>query len=112
VVAIGLILFVGALAAAATLFIQNRGGSAVQVHVFGHTLTLQPYSIMAAGAALALVALIGIAVMRMGTARTRDLRKQRDALIAENARLAHGEAGPPSSFFFDTFGGDQTKGSE
>ena len=94
-VAIGLLLFAAALGAGAALFMQNRGASAAQVHVFGHTLTLQPYSIMAAGAAIAVVALLGIAVMRRGAARARRLRVQRDR--------------SESAFFFETFAGGQVR---
>jgi hypothetical protein len=98
VVAVGLLLFAGALGSAATLFMQNRAASAVHVHVLGHSLTLQPYSIMVAGAVIALVGLVGIAVMRRGAGRARRLRRQRDAL--------------QSSFFFETFGDDQAGGAE
>lgn len=48
-----------------------------------------------AGALLALVALIGIVAMRTRAARARELRRQRDAL--------------QSSFFFETFAGNQTE---
>jgi hypothetical protein len=112
VVAIGLLLFAGALGGAATLVIQNGAESAVRIHVFGHSLTLQPYSIMAAGAAIALLALIGIVLMRMGAGRARRLRRQRSALLAENARLSGNEAGAQSSFFFETFGGDKAEDPE
>jgi hypothetical protein len=97
VVAIGLVLFAVALGAGATLFVQNRGETAVQVHVLGHTLTLQPYSIMVGGAAIAVVAVIGIAVMRMGAVRARRLRIERDWA--------------QSAFFFEeTFAGDPAEG--
>lgn len=95
-VAIGLLLFAAALGAGATLFMQNRGEGAVQVHALGHTLTLQPYSIMAVGAVIAVVALLGITVMRRGATRARRLRRQRDQL--------------ESAFFFETFAGDPADG--
>jgi hypothetical protein len=98
VVAIGSLLLAAALAAGATLFMQNRGAGAVQVHVLGHTLTLQPYSIMAVGAAIAVIGLLGIAVMRRGAVRARRLRMQRDR--------------SESAFFFETFAGDPTEGPE
>jgi hypothetical protein len=96
-VAIGLVLFAVALGAGATLLMQNRSETAVQVHVLGHTLTLQPYSIMVAGAAIAVVAVIGIAVMRRGAVRARRLRVERDRA--------------QSAFFFEeTFAGDPAEG--
>lgn len=111
-VAIGLLLFAGALAAATALVVQNRGENPVRIHAFAHTVTLQPYSILAAGAVIAVIALIGVAVMRSGAARSRQLRRERDALLAENARLAGRATGADSSFFFDTFADDQTASAE
>jgi membrane protein implicated in regulation of membrane protease activity len=96
VVAIGLLLFAAALGAGATLFMQNRGEGAVQVHALGHTLTLQPYSIMVVGAVITVVALLGIAAMRRGASRARRLRRHRDRL--------------ESAFFFEELAGDQTEG--
>lgn len=106
-VAIGFLVFAGSIAVAAALVMQNRGGTPVQVHAFAHTVTLQPYSILAAGAAIVVAALIGVALMRRGTGRVRRLRREIDQLLAENARLSDLAAGPESSFFFDTFPDDR-----
>jgi len=59
---------------------------------------LQPYSIMAVGAVIVVVALISIAVMRRGAGRARRRRRQRDRL--------------QSAFFFETFGDDLTVGPD
>lgn len=110
-VAIGFLLFAGALGVAAALVTQNRGENPVRVHAFSHTFALQPHSILAVGAAIALIALIGVAVMLRGAARARQIRRERDQRLAENARLADRGAVPESSFFFDTFA-DQSDGPE
>jgi hypothetical protein len=100
-----------AIATATALVVQNRSQSAISVHAFNHTVALQPYSIMAAGAVIALIALIGFALMRMGAGRVRRLRQELDTLRAEYAQLAGRGADPESSFFFETFGDDRRDGS-
>ena len=99
-VGIGLLLLAGALAAAGALVMQNSTEGAVRVHVFGNIWELQPHWILAAGAAIAVIAMIGIAMMQAGAVRSREIRRERDELLAENARLS-GRTTESESFFFD-----------
>jgi hypothetical protein len=101
VVGIGLLLLAGALGAAGALVMQNRSEGAVRVHVFGNVWDLQPHWILAAGAGVAVIAMIGVAMMQVGAARSREIRRERDELLAENARLNGRTAESESSFFFD-----------
>ena len=100
-VGIGLLLLAGALGAAGALVMQNRSEGAVRVHVFGNVWELQPHWILAAGAGVAVIAMIGVAMMQVGAARSREIRRERDELLAENARLNGRTAEAESSFFFD-----------
>ena len=101
-VGIGLLLLAGALGAAGTFVMQNRSEGAIRVHVFGSVWDLQPHWILAAGAGIAVIAMVGVALMQVGVARSREIRRERDELLAENARLngRTAESQPPS-FFFD-----------
>jgi hypothetical protein len=101
VVGIGLLLLAGALGAAGVLVMQNRGEGSVRVHVFGNIWDLQPHWILAAGAGVAVIAMIGAVMMQVGAARSREIRRERDELLAENARLNGRTAESESSFFFD-----------
>lgn len=105
-VTIGLLFFAGAIGTATALAVQNRGQDTVSVHAFNHTLALPPYSIMVVGAAIAVIAVIGLALMRMGAGRVRRLRHELDALRAEYARLTDGSTDPDASFFFENFDQD------
>lgn len=107
-VAIGLLFFAGAIGAATALVLPDRGQGAVPVHVFDHTLWVQAYSIMAAGAAIAVIALIGLAMMRSGARRARRLRDEVDSLRTEHARLTGRDSEPEPSFFFETFPEDRS----
>jgi hypothetical protein len=101
VVGIGLLLLAGALGAAGALVMQNRGEGSVRVHVFGNIWDLQPHWILVAGAGVAVIAMIGAVMMQVGAARSREIRRERDELLAENARLNGRTAESESSFFFD-----------
>lgn len=103
-VAIGLLIFAAAVGTATALVVQNHGQSAISVHAFNHTLALQASSLVAAGAAIAVTAVIGLALMRLGAGRTRRLRHELVALRAEYARLTGRPADPEASFFFEAFG--------
>ena len=105
-VTIGLLFFAGAIGTATALAVQNRGQDAVSVRAFDHTLALPPYSIMVVGAAIAVIAVIGLALMRMGAGRVRRLRHELDTLRAEYARLTDRCTDPESTFFFENFDQD------
>jgi len=87
VVVIGLILFAAAAAATAVLIIQKRGDGLVQVRAVGHRWLLPEHRIVTAGLAVAFVGLVGVAMMRHGAARRRQIRREQAELVAENDRL-------------------------
>ena len=101
VLVIGLLLFATAAASAIILIVQNRG-SVVQVRALGHSWTGHLYWLLVAGLIIALVGVLGLALLRGSAARARRLRRQRATLLVGNARLServrdHGR----SSFFAD-----------
>ena len=75
-VAIGLLFFAAAVGGGTALVVQNHGQGAVSVHAFNHTLALQESSLMAAGTAIAVTAVVGLALMRLGAGRARRLRHE------------------------------------
>jgi hypothetical protein len=102
VLIIGLILLAAAVASAVILIVQNRG-SVVGVHALGHTWTGRLSWVLVAGLIIAVVGVVGLAILRGGAARSRRLRRQRAALLAENERLSERVRDPArSSFFADT----------
>lgn len=96
---IGLIVFAAAVASAVILIVQNRG-SVVGMHAVGHTWTGHLYWVLVAGLFIALVGVVGLAILRGGAARARRLRRQRTALLAENRRLSERVLDPATSSFF------------
>lgn len=66
------------------------------MHALGHAWTGHLFWVLVAGLILALVALLGLALMRRGAARARRLRRERATLLAENERLSD----PSQSPFF------------
>jgi hypothetical protein len=99
VLIVGLIVFAAAVASAVILIVQNRG-SVVGVHALGHTWTGHLYWVLVAGLIIALVGVVGLAILRGGAARARRLRRQRAALLAENKRLSERVRDPATSSFF------------
>ncbi len=99
---IGLVLFATAVGSAIILIVQNRG-SVVQVRALGHTWTGHLYWLLVAGLIIALIGVLGLALLRRSAARARRLRRQRAALLSENERLSERVRDPGrSSFFADT----------
>jgi hypothetical protein len=86
VVVIGLVLFAAALAAA-MLIVQNRD-STFPVHGLGHTWEWHPYWVLVAGLSIALVGVLGVALMRAGAVYARRLRRETAKLLAERAALS------------------------
>jgi membrane protein implicated in regulation of membrane protease activity len=96
---IGFALLVVGLAAGADVMAQNHGGS-VRVHAIGHVWATTPAMLVAVGAVAALVAVVGVLLLRDGLSRrrrinqeVRDTARQRDELAARvteehRARLA------------------------
>jgi hypothetical protein len=102
VLIVGLILFAAAVASAVILIVQNRD-SVPQVHALGRDWTGHLYWVLVAGLIIALVGVLGLAILRYGTTRARRLRRQRAALVAENERLSDQVHDPATSpFFADT----------
>jgi hypothetical protein len=101
-VILGLALFAAAVAAAVILIVQNREGS-VHLHAVGQVWTVHIYWIVVAGLVIALVGVIGAAIIRAGIARNLRLRREHAELLAQNRRLAErlGESAG-SSFFADS----------
>jgi hypothetical protein len=85
-VVIGLILFAAAVAAAIIGIVQNRN-LVVDVHALGQTWSVHVYWVLVAGLVIAVVGLLGLAIMNGGAARARRLRRERRALARENKRL-------------------------
>jgi hypothetical protein len=86
VIVLGFILFAVAVAAALVLIVQNRG-DIVTLHALGNTWNVHLYWLLALGAIVVVVALLGLAMMRGGSARARRLRRERKSLSVENERL-------------------------
>jgi len=102
VLIIGLIVLAAAVGWAVILIVQNRG-SVVGVHALGYTWTGHLYWVLVAGLIIALVGVVGLAILRRGAARARRLGRQRAGLLAENERLIERVRDPAkSSFFADT----------
>jgi hypothetical protein len=101
VLVVGLILLAAVIASAVILIVQNRG-TLVPVHAFGHTWTGDVYWLVLAGLFIALVGVLGLALVRAGAARAGRLR-QRAAVAAENPLASERVRDPAtSSFFADT----------
>jgi hypothetical protein len=84
---VGLILFAAAGAAAGIGIVENRH-LVIDVHALGQTWTVHVYWVLVAGMAIAVVGLLGLAMMKTGALRARRLRRERRALARENARLS------------------------
>jgi hypothetical protein len=99
VLIIGLVVLAAAVGSTVILIVQNRG-SVVGVHALGHSWTGHLYWVLVAGLVIAVVGVVGLAILRAGAARSRRLRRQRAALLAENKRLSERVRDPAKSPFF------------
>ena len=84
---VGLILFAAAAAAALIGIVQNRN-HVIDVHALGQTWTMHAYWVLVAGLVIAVVGLLGLAIINRGAERSRRLRRERRALARENRRLS------------------------
>ena len=84
---VGLILFAAAVAAAIIGIVQNRH-LVIDVHALGQTWTVHAYWVLVAGVIVAVVGLLGLAIINRGAERSRRLRHERRALARENRRLS------------------------
>ena len=84
---VGLILFAAAVAAAIIGIVQNRH-LVIDVHALGQTWTMHAYWVLVAGLIVAVVGLLGLAIINSGAERSRRLRRERRALARENRRLS------------------------
>ena len=84
---VGLILFAAAVAAAIIGIVQNRH-LVIDVHALGQTWTMHAYWLLVAGLIVAVVGLLGLAIINRGAERSRRLRRERRALARENRRLS------------------------
>jgi membrane protein implicated in regulation of membrane protease activity len=99
VIILGVVLLVAAAAATVIVIVQNRG-SVVDVHVLGQTWSGHVYWVLVAGLIIAVAALLGLAVMRVGVSRARRQRRERAELIAENQWLSERVRDPETTSFF------------
>ena len=83
---VGLILFAAAAGAALIGIVQNRH-LVIDVHALGQTWTVHAYSVLVAGLVIAVVGLLGLAIINRGAERSRRRRRERRALARENRRL-------------------------
>ncbi len=84
-VLLGLILLAGAVVVAVELILANR--AEISVTMWNQTWHLDKFWLAVAGAAILLVGLLGLALMRAGAARSWRIRRERRELAAENRRL-------------------------
>lgn len=84
---LGLILLVIAVVAAVVLVTQNNSAT-VDIHAFGGTWQASAFWMAVVGAAILLVAVLGLSLIKAGSARNLRIRRERRQLARENARLA------------------------
>jgi hypothetical protein len=99
VIIVGLVLLAAAVAAAVILIVQNRA-SMVHLNALGHTWSCHLYWVLVAGLIIALVGVLGVAVIRGGVIRARRRRRERAQVIAENTRPSEHVGDPEHSSFF------------
>jgi hypothetical protein len=86
---LGLLLLAAAAVGAVELILANGGGDPkIPVHMWGWTWHVDAFWLAVAGAAIMLVALVGLAMLKSSGRRARRLRRERKNLTAENRRLA------------------------
>jgi uncharacterized integral membrane protein len=83
---VGFVLLATAVVIAAALIVQNP--ATVTVHAFNESWNVDMRWLLVAGLALTAIALFGLGMMRLGSARYMRLRGERRALASENKRLA------------------------
>ena len=83
---VGFVLFAAAVVIAGALIVQNP--ATVTVHAFHESWNVDLRWLLVAGLALTAIALFGLGMMRLGSARYLRLRGERRALASENRRLA------------------------
>ena len=84
---VGLILFAAAVAAA-IIGIAQTHHLVIDVHALGQTWTVHAYWVLVAGVIVAVVGLLGLAIINRDAERSRRLRHERRALARENMRLS------------------------
>jgi hypothetical protein len=82
---VGFVLFAAVVVIAAALIVQNP--AAVTVHAFNQAWNVDMRWLLVAGLALTAIGLIGLGMMRLGSAHYMRLRGERRVLAAENKRL-------------------------
>src|SRR5262249_1379973 len=83
-IVVGFVLFAAAIVIAVALIAQNP--ATVTVHAFDATWNVDMRWLLVAGLALTAIGLLGLSMMRLGSARYMRLRGERRALAAENKR--------------------------
>lgn len=96
---VGVLLFAAAVVSAVILIVQNRG-SVVPVHALGHTWTGHLYWLLLMGLIIALVGVLGLALLRGGAARARRLRRRPAVLATANEPPSERVGDPATSAFF------------
>jgi uncharacterized integral membrane protein len=86
-IVLGLIFLAVAVVAAIELVIANDDAQ-VTVHMWRWSWTVDPYWLAVAGAAILVVGVLGLWMLRAGGKRGRRLRRERRELRAENRQLA------------------------
>ncbi len=86
-IVLGLIFLAVAVVAAIELVVANDNAQ-VTVHMWRWSWTVDPFWLAVVGAAILVVALLGLWMLRAGGKRGRRLRRERRELRAENRRLA------------------------
>jgi uncharacterized membrane protein YciS (DUF1049 family) len=92
---VGFVLFAAAIVIAATLIVQNP--AVVTVHAFNQSWDVHLRWLLVAGLALTAIGLLGLGMMRLGSARYLRLSGERRKLAAENKRLAKRAAAADSA---------------
>jgi hypothetical protein len=92
VIAVGLVLF-GVATAAASILIAQNAQTVVEVHALGQAWTGHLYWVLVAGIVIAAVAALGIAAINLAGARIRLARRERGLFAAENERIADARDG-------------------
>jgi uncharacterized membrane protein YciS (DUF1049 family) len=92
---VGFVVFAAAIVIAAALIVQNR--AMVTVHAFNQSWNVHLRWLLVAGLALTAIGLLGLGMMRLGSARYLRVSRQRRALAAENKRLAKRAAAADSA---------------
>ncbi len=94
-IVLGIVLLAAAIATAIVLIAQNSTAT-IDFHALGNTWNVHVYWALVAGMVIVLVALLGVAAMRAGTAHTWRARRERRELLAENRRLNRQVAEAPA----------------